>query len=886
MTTTTDGSPRFVPIQPQATGHEQWDSRFGLPGFGSGGNKVTSIVIAPDGDIYAGGIFSEAGSIAAKNIARWDGRRWHPLGTGIDGPVYTLAVSGDNVYVGGDFTHAGAITANSLAVWNRASATWLALGNGTQGPKYSFGSRAVIRAIAVIGNDVYIGGNGIATVDGVAALGVARWNTVTQNWAALGGGVFSSSGNTVNAGFVFALSPAADGGLYVGGEFTKAGNATELTVNSIALWNPATNQWAALDSGLEWDNQIGKAYAIAISGSDVYVGGQFTSAGGVASASIARWNTANNWSALGGGVTWEGYLDSVKALAVVGRTLYAGGDFDTIAGITTGKIAGWDIVAGTWTALGSGISSATNEVLALLPSGDGGVYASGTFQQAGEVIALHMAKWNGSAWSALGQGVSSSEGQITTGGIVNAVAAHASGQVFIGGLFTEAGGKPAHNLAMWDGATWSALGSGANDVVDALSIRGDEIFVGGRFTQVGNISANHIASWNRTTGTWSALGSGINGRVYALAVGPDGTLYAGGEFTAAGSVDAYHVAAWNPATRTWAKLGTAITTIIGDVLTLVPDAEGVFIGGSIGDVKVGSSFVTVNGLFYWNRATDQAFRMGTGVTSQGSFGARRGIVQAMALSDDESTLYVGGEFDKAGTVAANGIARFDFDSGRWAALGNSVGGVTVPQVQAITGVGSDVYIGGLFTVAGAAQANNIARWDTQSQSWAALGSGVGLKYDFSTGVAALDIGRDGLYVGGNFITAGGHPASAFARWGAPLPPTLRINYAIGQPGSVLTLTGAGFPPNSMAAIAVNGRALVPDVPTTEQGSLTFMLNTAGADEGIYIVSANASRIASIKFVLSSDAPLRQQDGQGLVLNVPSGIALDPDATIYLSLVAH
>ena len=65
------------------------------------------------------------------------------------------------------------------------------------------------------------------------------------------------------------------------------------------------------------------------------------------------------------------------------------------------------------------------------------------------------------------------------------------------------------------------------------------------------MSASHIAKWDGAN--WSALGSGMNRTVYALAVDGAGDLYAGGDFTTAGGVSANYIAKWNgSAGRPWA----------------------------------------------------------------------------------------------------------------------------------------------------------------------------------------------------------------------------------------------------------------------------------------------------------------------------------------------
>ena len=45
-------------------------------------------------DLYAGGDFTTAGGSAANNIAQWNGSSWSALGSGMNGSVYALAVSG------------------------------------------------------------------------------------------------------------------------------------------------------------------------------------------------------------------------------------------------------------------------------------------------------------------------------------------------------------------------------------------------------------------------------------------------------------------------------------------------------------------------------------------------------------------------------------------------------------------------------------------------------------------------------------------------------------------------------------------------------------------------------------------------------------------------
>jgi hypothetical protein len=158
--------------------------------------------------------------------------------------------------------------------------------------------------------------------------------------------------------------------------------------------------------------------ALVLSGSDLYAGGGFTSAGGVSANRIARWN-GSVWSALGSGMN-----NSVSVLTVNGGDLYAGGSFTLIGEESVNRIAKWN--GSAWSALGTGVNS---DVTTLAVSG-GDLYAGGGFTLAGGASANYIAKWNGSTWSNLGSGLS---------GIVYALAADASGHLFVGGIFTTAG---------------------------------------------------------------------------------------------------------------------------------------------------------------------------------------------------------------------------------------------------------------------------------------------------------------------------------------------------------------------------------------------------------------------------------------------------------------
>ena len=65
--------------------------------------------------------------------------------------------------------------------------------------------------------------------------------------------------------------------------------------------------------------------------------------------------------------------------------------------------------------------------------------------------------------------------------------------LYAGGYFNTAGGSAANYIAKWDGSSWSALGSGLDDVVLALAVSGSDLYAGGSFTTAGGKVSLYIA---------------------------------------------------------------------------------------------------------------------------------------------------------------------------------------------------------------------------------------------------------------------------------------------------------------------------------------------------------------------------------------------------------
>ncbi|UOQ70810.1 hypothetical protein [Hymenobacter cellulosilyticus] len=318
----------------------------------------------------------------------------------------------------------------------------------------------------------------------------------------------------------------ADGTLRDGvqGSFDAKGYELSTGAGGQPVLRPGASEWNGLGGGPvgQQNGVTGVVTAIAVSGSIVYVAGQISSAGGVAVNNIAQWN-GTTWSALGTGVT-----NTVNALALQGTDLYVGGSFSTAGGIAVRRIAKWD--GTSWSRLGTstayGVTGGDVSALAVIGNN---VYVGGDFTQAGGVAAPSVARWDGTAWSSLGTGITSATG---ASGRVHAFATNGN-RLYVGGFFATAGGIAANSVAQWDGAGWSSLGAGAaNGVdlsVDALLMHNNTLYVGGNFTTAGAQPSPGLARWDGSA--WSRVGTaeadGSGGEVWSLALNGT-TLYVGG----------------------------------------------------------------------------------------------------------------------------------------------------------------------------------------------------------------------------------------------------------------------------------------------------------------------------------------------------------------------
>jgi hypothetical protein len=469
-----------------------WNPNVG-DGSAPAAGTVTALALS-GAALYVGGDFQTVGGTFHPGLAAVASApagpgsafaQWDPAGAqsdlGAQAPsspaVSTLAASGSTLYVGGNFTSIGGSVRSDVAALN-ADADLSGPGAATS---WNPDANNPVLAVAAAGPSVYVGG-ALTSVGGVARRNLAAVDESTGQVTAFdpdaettAGGVYAGAAPAVRA---LALSA---GTLYAGGQFDQIG-ANHLTRTALAAVDVASGDATPLDAAVGGPAQsapVVDSLLSAASGSQLYVGGSFTTIGAnnqtrsaLAEIDPTTGNASSTWdpaaSAPGGGGSSR--PATVSALALSGSTLYAGGYFTSLGGQARDGLA----------ALNANPSAAATATA-----------------------------WN-PAPPVAGSGSAPT---------VFALAASAN-TVYVGGSFTEMGGQQRSSLAAVDAGTGSATSWAPNPLgsVYALSVSGsgEIVYVGGSFTAIGTrhplrINVAAVDAYTGDPTNWDPIPSGSLG---------------------------------------------------------------------------------------------------------------------------------------------------------------------------------------------------------------------------------------------------------------------------------------------------------------------------------------------------------------------------------------
>lgn len=284
-------------------------------------------------------------------------------------------------------------------------------------------------------------------------------------------------------------------------------------------------------------------------------------------------------------------------------------------------------LSGTWSNMDQGVDG---DIYGLIPAINGTLFVIGAFTHAGSAATTvnRIAKWDGTAWSALG-------GTPGCNGAIYAAVEAPNGDIYVGGAFTTSGGTTTNHVAKYTPSTdvWSALGSGVTKGVDndvnALAIDQNGIlYIGGTFANAGGSAATRIVKYNPTTNAFTTMGTGASSTVRALAVGLDNTVYIGGDFATLNGVTCTRLGKWN---------GSAFSAVGGAVAGGGAIVYSLLVASN-GTLYVGGDFTTLNSV--------SCLRIGKwngSVFSPLGGGADNGVVYVI-YEDPSGNIYISGSF--------------------------------------------------------------------------------------------------------------------------------------------------------------------------------------------------------------------------------------------------
>lgn len=337
-----------------AAGPAEWSA------LGSGLDNSVVESIMYNGELVVSGTFNQAGGVAAKKIAKWDGSTWSALDAGLqncgsgddNSRANSLAIYNGKLIAAGCFENAGGVAARNIAQWD--GSTWSALGAGSRQVNdlttYTMGSTEYL----------IIGQAGAAGIDALM-----RWDGAV--WSAF------PSWNPALGDSVGALAVYNDQLIVGGARIDYDGDLTD----DVVSWDGSA--WSIIGSAPGVNKVI---LSLRTFGTQLIVGGDFVNINGVVSANIIAWN-GSAWSGMAGGLNNASAGGHVGELAVINGELYAGGYFDTL-----NNISHWNGTA--WEAVGAG----TNLPVYSLTVNGADLYIGGLFTQANGLPANYIARWS------------------------------------------------------------------------------------------------------------------------------------------------------------------------------------------------------------------------------------------------------------------------------------------------------------------------------------------------------------------------------------------------------------------------------------------------------------------------------------------------------------
>jgi hypothetical protein len=305
-------------------------------------------------------------------------------------------------------------------------------------------------------------------------------------------------------------------------------------------------------------------------------------------------------------------------------------------------------------------------------------------------------------------------------------------------------------------------------------------YIGGSFTSVSGVPRSNVAAIRADGSLDPTWNPSTNGVVYAMAASSDGSkIFLGGGFTTVGG------AAWSRLAAVTPDTGALITTWKGTannnfVRALATDgADRLYVGGTFG--RLSGKAVPKLGVI----------SQSTGVADAGFVPQPNGAVRALSLSDDASSLFVGGGFSSIAGKSRPGAAELLAATGAATTFAPTDGGVVISMDVSSNG---QLFFG-----------------TTSNRTWVYdVAAGGTPQYRVRTGgdVQAILATDDEVYIGGHFNTLPEFKLNRVALASFDPATGTPTAWNPGAPGpfgvSTIGLTRTPLSPNATPALSIGG----------------------------------------------------------------------------------
>jgi hypothetical protein len=292
-----------------------------------------------------------------------------------------------------------------------------------------------------------------------------------------------------------------------------------------------------------------------------------------------------------------------------------------------------------------------------------------------------------------------------------------------------------------------------NYFVNAIDTDYTNIYVGGEFTGNYYYIVKITLNPDNNIFSFSEIGKGLDGNVNSIYYNSiTQRLWVGGDFVnSQGGVVLNKIGFFSLLSESWVPVGFGNGSnpgLDGNVNAITRFGTNIYV---CGDFKFDNNGTLLRNVAKYSPSND-TFSPLKGIT----YGVN-GIVNSVAVDNNLGYIYVGGDFQSAGSQQANNIARYDITKQRWEPLQDFNGGTGTLQ-NGVNGIvytilidinNNDVYVGGGFLSVSGKSYYNIAKWNSSIFLWSKIGMDDSFN-GVNGSVYSIIFNNGSLYVGGNF----------------------------------------------------------------------------------------------------------------------------------------